>query len=278
MCFVSISPFDFLDQKTAQIDEAISIKEKQIKLLKERKQIIIQQAVTQGLNPNVQMKASGVDWIAEIPEYWTIKKFRFSFDFGKGLNITKENLQDNGIPCVNYGEIHSKFGFELNPEIHKLLCVSEEYLKKFPKSLLNEGDFVFADTSEDFDGAGNFTYFNSSEATFAGYHTVITRPLINFNSRFIAYFFDSLAYRKQVRKRMKGVKVYSITQSILKDTQLLLPSELEQDEVVRFLDTETNKIKNAIDIQESQIKKLKEYKTTLINSAVTGKIKVPGVA
>lgn len=266
---------NFLDIKTAQINEAIAIKEKQIELLKERKQIIIQQAVTRGLNPNAPMKGSGVDWIEEYPNHWSTLKFRFSFKFGKGLNITKENLQDIGIPCVNYGEIHSKFGFELNPVENKLLCVSEEYLKKSPKSLLSQGDFIFADTSEDIDGSGNFTYLNSSEVTFAGYHTVIAKPKINFNSRFVAYFLDSISFRKQVRKRVKGVKVYSITQNILKDTHILLPPRKEQEKIASFLDVEMRKIKDAISIQVNQIEKLKEYKTTLINSAVTGKIKVP---
>jgi type I restriction enzyme S subunit len=69
---------NFLDQKTAQIDAAIAIKEQQIALLKERKQIIIQQAVTQGLDPNVPMKDSGVEWIGEIPAHWEVKKLRYT--------------------------------------------------------------------------------------------------------------------------------------------------------------------------------------------------------
>src|SRR5690606_9425810 len=70
---------NFLDQKTAQIDEAITIKEQQIALLKERKQIIIQKAVTQGLNPDVPMKDSGVDWIGEIPAHWEVRRSKFLF-------------------------------------------------------------------------------------------------------------------------------------------------------------------------------------------------------
>ncbi|WP_413692082.1 restriction endonuclease subunit S [Psychromonas sp. KJ10-2] len=70
---------NFLDKKTAQLDEALAIKEKQIELLKERMQIIIQQAVTQGLNSEVPMKDSGVDWIAEIPEHWEVKRAKYLF-------------------------------------------------------------------------------------------------------------------------------------------------------------------------------------------------------
>ncbi len=187
-------------------------------------------------------KDSGVEALGEIPNVWEVLRFRDICDFGKGLNITKENLEDVGIPCVNYGEVHSKYGFEVNPEAHQLKCVSESYLKSSPKSLLRYGDFVFADTSEDIDGSGNFTYLNSHQMTFAGYHTVIVRPKNNINVRFLAYVFDSLSFRNQIRKAVKGVKVYSITKSILKDTTIWLPDVDCQHEISQFLDTKVGEL------------------------------------
>jgi type I restriction enzyme S subunit len=264
----------FLDDKTAKIDRAIAQKEKMITLLKERKQIIIQNAVTKGLDPNAKMKHSGVEWIGEIPEGWEVKRLRNVFSFSKGLTITKENLQDEGIPCINYGEIHSKYGFEVNPEVHPLKCVSEEYLKDNSNSLLKRGDFIFADTSEDLEGSGNFTHLNFEGTVFAGYHTIIGRPKSSINSRFLAYVLHSLPFRNQVRTRMKGVKVFSITQSILKDLTCWYPDEKEQKTIAEYLDIEAAKIDKAIKLQEQQIEKLKELKSTLIDSAVTGKIKV----
>src|SRR5690606_32334145 len=261
----------FLDDKTAKIDRAIAQKEKMIALLKERKQIIIQNAVTKGLNPNVKMKHSGVEWIGEIPEGWEVKRLRNVFSFSKGLTITKENLQDEGIPCINYGEIHSKYGFEVNPEVHPLKCVSEEYLKDNSNSLLKRGDFIFADTSEDLEGSGNFTHLNFEGTVFAGYHTIIGRPKSSINSRFLAYVLHSLPFRNQVRTRMKGVKVFSITQSILKDLTCWYPDEKEQKKIAEYLDIEAAKIDKAIKLQEQQREKLKELKSTLSDSAVTGK-------
>ncbi|MCB4745351.1 MAG: restriction endonuclease subunit S, partial [Sulfurovum sp.] len=217
-----------------------------------------------------------VEWIGEIPEGWEVKKFRFLFNFSKGLNITKENLQEEGIPCVNYGEIHSKYSFELDPEKHPVKCVSEEYLETAQKSLLRKGDFIFADTSEDVEAAGSFTYLKSEVPTFAGYHTIITRlkkPMVN---RFIAYFLNSDAFRNQVRQKVKGVKVYSITNAILKETLICLPQLEEQQGIVKYLDIETKKIDQVISFQQKQIEKLKEYKATLIDSVVTGKILVKG--
>ncbi len=265
---------EFLDRKTALIDQAIDIKEKQIQLLKERRQILIHQAVTRGLNPNVKMKDSGVEWIGEVPEHWEVKRLKYIFDLGKGLTITKENLSDEGVFCMNYGEIHSKFGFEVDTKIHDLKCVDENYLKTNPKALMNQGDFVFADTSEDIEGSGNFSYLKSSEKIFAGYHTVLVRPKFEINSRFFAYEFDSVSFRNQIRCNVKGVKVYSITQKVLKEPFVWIPPKEEQEAIVSFLDEKSSQIKKSITIQQTQIEKLKEYKSTLINSAVTGKIKV----
>lgn len=265
---------NFLDDKTSKIERAITIKQKQIELLKERRQILIQKAVTRGLDDYVKLKKSSVEWIGEIPEHWEVKKFRNTFKLGKGLTITKENLTDEGVYCVNYGEIHSKFGFEVNPVIHKLKCVHPDYLINNSSSLLNEGDFVFADTSEDIKGSGNFTYLNSKEQVFAGYHTVIARPTKDILSRFIAYEFDSPAFKSQIHTKVKGVKVYSITQSILKELSILLPPKNEQLEIVNYLDNVTSKIATVISLKEQEIEKLKEYKMSLIDGVVTGKVKI----
>lgn len=267
--------YEFLSKKIKQIDQAIALKQQQIEKLNEYKQIVIQNAVTKGLNPNAPMKNSGVDWIGDIPEHWDVIRFRNAFRFNKGLNITKENLNDEqGILCLNYGEIHSKYGFEFIPNVHPLKFVDESYLKNNQKSLLNDGDFVFADTSEDIEGSGNFSYINGQDLVFAGYHTLIAKPKINFNSRFIAYVLDSSAFRNQVRLRVKGVKVFSITQAILKTTFIWLPTEQEQNEIVKYLDEKMQKFNNAKIAYQIQIDRLKEYKNILINQAVTGKIKI----
>lgn len=207
--------------------------------------------------------------VVEVPKGWVIVRFRDLFYFGKGLNITKENLQPTGVPCVNYGEVHSKYSFEVNPREHKLHCVSEDYLKKCSQSLLNRGDFVFADTSEDIDGSGNFTQLVSDDTVFAGYHTVICSPIGGNDSRYLAYFLDSESYRNQIRKAVKGVKVYSITKAILKNTKVWLPSVREQMYISGYLNKKAAQIKEAIAIKEQQIALLKERKQIIIQKAVT---------
>ena len=265
---------NFLDHETAKIDTLIAKQEKLIALLKEKRQAVISHAVTKGLNPDTPMKDSGVEWLGEVPEHWKISKIRFDFVFDKGLTITKTNLVDKGVPCVNYGEIHSKFGFEVDPDKHHLKCVNEDYLKSNKSSLLQQGDIVFADTSEDLEGAGNFTQLTSNKKVFAGYHTIIIRCITNCEARFIAYLFDSVAFRKQIQHTVKGVKVFSITQAILKNTNVWYPNKTEQKEIAEYLDFKTRKIDILIDKAAQAIELIKERKTALISAAITGKIDV----
>ncbi|AYA42217.1 restriction endonuclease subunit S [Xenorhabdus nematophila] len=221
-----------------------------------------------------EYKDSGVEWLGDIPTHWTMSKLRYMFYFGKGLSITKENLRDEGIPCVNYGEIHSKYGFELDPTRHLLKCVDKYYLNYFSNALLNMGDFVFADTSEDIDGSGNFTHLISDHTVFAGYHTIIARPKERQNSRFYAYLCDSQEFRTQIRYSVKGVKVFSITQEILRGVNVWLPTMKECQKIATFLDHEIAKIDTLIKKQQQLIRLLQERRTSLISAAVTGKIDV----
>jgi len=214
-------------------------------------------------------KDSGVEWVGKVPAEWEVKRFRDYFLFSKGLGITKDDLQDEGIPCVSYGEIHSRCGFEVNPLVNRLKCVDLSYDKENHKSLLYKGDFVFADTSEDIEGSGNFTQLVVKEKVFAGYHTVIARPKGDNYKRYLAYLLESIAFRNQIRSFVKGVKVYSITNTILKKTFLILPSLKEQTAIANFLDTKTALIDQAISIKEKQIELLKERKQIVIQNAVT---------
>lgn len=265
----------YLDAKLGEIDALIGKQQTLLEKLAEQRTAVITHAVTKGLNPAAPMKNSGVEWLGDVPAHWEIIKNKYILEFSKGLTITKENLINDGIPCVSYGEIHSKYGFEVNPGKHFLKCVSEEYLENNDHAYLKNGDFVFADTSEDVKGSGNFTYLNSNLPVFAGYHTIVARPnLRKVLPRFLAYVFDSNAHRNQIRAMVKGVKVFSITQAFLKNTFSWLPSKKEQTAIAEYLDNETAKIDRLCDTVNQTIGRLKEYRTALITQAVTGKIKV----
>lgn len=277
----------FLDEKTAQFDSIISKKEALIEKLEEAKKSLISEVVTGKVRvvktndgyelverKKEEMKDSGVEWLGDIPKEWDLKRSNYVFKFSKGLSITKENLKDEGIPCINYGEIHSKYGFEVNPKRHKLKCVTEEYFNSNPNALIKYGHFVFADTSEDIQGCGNFSYLNAEDSIFAGYHTIIVRPIKTVSSRYLAYLFDSDDWRIQIRTKVSGIKVFSITQSILKTTKVILPTLSEQKLIVDYLDNKFVNINSMINNMKKQIEKLKEAKQSLISEAVTGKIEI----
>ncbi len=221
-----------------------------------------------------EMRDSGVEWLGEIPKDWEVKYFKHMFNFKKGLSITKADLKESGVPCVSYGEIHSKYRFELNPSKQNLQYVDEEYLSTGTSSLLEYGDFIFCDTSEDLNGCGNFTYLNEYSKVFAGYHTIIARANKEINYRYMAYLFDSNDWRFQIRSKVSGIKVFSITQSILKTTTVIQPSLIEQKHISDYLDIKCNGINHTIDKTKLQIEKLKEAKQSLISEAVTGKIEI----
>ena len=217
----------------------------------------------------LKYKPSGVEWLGEVPEGWEVKPLRSVFKFSKGLTITKDDLRDEGVCCVNYGEIHSKYGFRLNPKFHPLRCVEPEYLSSNPDALIHDGDFVFADTSEDLAGSGNFTHLRSENPIFAGYHTIIGRPCKDNSPLLLAYQIHSSAFRSQIQKQVKGVKVFSISQGILKAAKCLLPPLPEQTAIAEFLDRETAKIDGLVAEQRRLIELLKEKRQAVISHAVT---------
>lgn len=209
------------------------------------------------------------DELHNIPKDWDLRPFKSIIKFGKGLSITKENLRESGVQCLNYGEIHSKFPFEVFPSKDTLPFVSTDYLTTDLKALAHPGDIVFADTSEDVAGSGNFTQIMGNEPIFAGYHTVITRPNAEVNSRYIAYVLESEDFRNQIRSRVNGVKVYSITKSILGNTRVWLPDRDAQNSIAAYLDHQTQKISKLLREKQSFLELLGEKRQALISHYVT---------
>lgn len=214
---------------------------------------------------------SGVEWIGDIPEGWDIMKFRYFFTTRTGLTITKSDLVDDGVPCVNYGEIHSKFGFDLDVMRDELRNAPIELLETQKSSLVTENDFIFCDTSEDVDGSGNYTLISNinQKKLFAGSHTIIAHPLKTAHYRYLAYLFSTVEWRSQVRKNVSGVKVFSITQGILKGTRIIFPPLETQIDIADYLDLETAKIDSIIKVKETLIERLKDKRISLITHAVS---------
>jgi len=196
------------------------------------------------------------------------------FTFGKGLPITKADLVDEGIPVISYGQIHSKMnpGTRIVPEL--LRYVPEKFLNSNPASLAKKGDIFIADTSEDLAGIGNAVYIDTDESVFAGYHTIIARPKNPAYAKYFAYLFLDDNWRNQLRLLASGIKVYSVTQTMLRRVSVIIPSLSEQMQICDYLDEKCSLIDGIIKDKQLIIDELESYKRSLIYETVTGKKRV----
>ncbi len=256
---------NFLDQKTAQIDAAIAIKEQQIELLKERKQIIIQQAVTQGLDPNVPMKDSGVEWIGQIPEHWEVVKLSYvaKIDAGSTPSRSNSSYWGGNIPWIKTGEVNYNtiFGSEE--------CITTAGLKGSSLRLAPIGTLLMA-----MYGQG----VTRGRVAVLGIPATYNQACcgITFKSRInveFARFFFIAAYN-YIRDDGNETSQMNLSAGYISSLRIVVPGLDEQSIIIKFLDDFSLSVDEAVSLQVKQIQKLKEYKTTLINSAVTGKIKI----
>lgn len=247
---------NFLDSKTQNIDARIELLEK-----KKERYTTLRKAL---INEAVNGEGKG----------WTTVRMKDVFSFTKGLSITKENLEETGIPVISYGQIHSKQNKGVQIDDSLIRFVNESYLETGKKSLTEQFDFIFADTSEDLDGCGNNVYVDRNETLFAGYHTIILRNKNHQDNKFLAYLFLSDNWRTQIRKSVCGIKVFSITQKDLAPVEIVLPSYEEQVRISEYLDKKTSAIDAIVSNITKEIDSLKIYRRALINEAVTGKLDI----
>lgn len=209
------------------------------------------------------------EWFGELPEGWNMVPLSALFRFSKGLSITKADLVKTGEPVISYGQIHSKQNIGVE--------VRECLLRRVPNVLAGEtspsrvlsNGFVFADTSEDLEGCGNNVRNDLSHAFYGGYHTVVLNPRRDFNSKYLAYLFTTDAWRFQIRRDLVDVKLFSVNQTSLNETYVVIPPAGVQKSIVSYLDERCAAIDGDIDKRRMVIEKLKEYKKSLITRAVT---------
>ncbi len=211
-------------------------------------------------------KTNSIDWMKDYPDNWNCMPLKRYFTFGKGLPITKADLIESGEKVISYGQIHAKYNTGVHVDERLCRYVSSSYLKSNPNSLCTKGDIIIADTSEDREGCGNAVYIDVEEPIFAGYHTIILKS--NKDNRYIAYLLLTDAWRYQIRKRVQGVKLFSITQKILNQCSIILPPLSEQKSIADYLDDRCSKIDEIIAEATASIEEYKELKQAVISNAV----------
>ncbi|PKF79529.1 hypothetical protein CW749_11100 [Vibrio sp. vnigr-6D03] len=249
---------NFLDKRTSQIDEAIAIKQKQIELLKERKQIIIQKAVTQGLDSNVPLKESGIIGLGLVAEHWDIvfnrRVFRENSRKVKGDELPLSLSQVDGVIPSNDMKERS-----LSPS-HR-----NNFKLCFP------GDLVV----NRFKGHLG-VFFNSEYEGIVTFHYGVFEPQKGVHTKFYEHLYHTEPFKAIYAGASNGMTVglQNLSNQNFYMIKTIRPPEKEQIEICKYIEKISDEINVAIGGNELQIERLKEYKATLINSAVTGKIKV----
>ena len=231
----------YLDEQTGKIDQAIEREQKMIDLLEERKQIIIQQAVTKGLNPNAPMKDSGIDWIGEIPQSWKSIRLKYCMKIRNGQDY-KHCVADFGYPVYGSG---GQFAY------------ASQYMY--------DGEVVFFGRKGTIDKP--LYYKGKFWAVDTMFYAI---PKKNIIGRFLYYAGRTIPFKYY----STSTALPSMTQTDLGNNPIALPPIEEQQNIVSYLDEKMGNIDRAIEAREKLISLLRERKQIIINEVVTGKIKV----
>lgn len=231
----------YLDTATAKIDEAIAQQQKMIDLLNERKQIIINNAITKGLNPNAKMKPSGIDWIGNIPEHWEVMPLKYCMRINNGRDY-KEYETDDGIPVIGTG---GQFAYS--------------------KAEMYSGEVVFFGRKGTIDKP--FHYNGSFWAVDTVFYAIAKGNII---CKYLYYLGTTIPFGLY----STSTAIPSMTQTDLLNNPVALPPIDQQKEIVEYLDGIIAKHDEAITNATKQITLLQERKQIIINDVVTGKVKV----
>ena len=248
----------FLDTKTSLIDSLIEKTQRKIELLKEKRTSLINELVTKGLNPNVEMKDSGVEWIGEIPSHWETKKLKYLSKIIYGISPPDTTYNDEGIGTllINGPVEYSKTDFGYT---RSLKWTTE------PNKFTTKGSLLFCLRGST-TGRMNITHTDVS----------IGRGVCSINSNENQWFliYSMFSVRRWIQDQISGSTFPSVTSDDVNNYVICSPPINEQQQIVEYLDEQTQIIDNTISIEEKRIKLLKEYRQSLISEVVTGKRKV----
>lgn len=255
----------FLDQKTAEIDTAIAKKEWLIELLQEQKSILINQAVTRGLDPDALMRDSGVEWIGQVPTHWESRRLKLLASFiTSGPRGWSDRLSDEGAVFLQSGNLDNSLGVDM-AGAHRVFAPKGAEAKR---TRLQDGDVLICITGAN-TGRVAVARIDEQEA-YINQHLSLVR-LKAANPSFVAYslssqgrtYFDLCQYGLK-----EGLSLFDVANAIV-----ILPSIREQDEIVKFLNSGVGQLDATIITASKQCDQLNELKKTIISEAVTGQLK-----
>lgn len=259
---------NFLTHKTAEIDEAIAKKQRLIELLQDQKAILINQAVTKGLNPKVLMRDSGVEWIGEIPEHWEIKRAKHlfqaivdtehktapSFDTEEYLIVRTSNVRDGKLRLEN------------------ALYTNEKIYQQWTRRAIPEaGDILFTREAP----AGEACILPPNTKALIGQRMVLMKVNSEaLDARFAVFSIYGGAGKQYINNLSIGSTVPHFNMSDIKNIPIIAPDLIEQRQISQHLETIVSEVDSGIDKELQGISVLEEFKLCLISNVVTGKIKI----
>ena len=225
--------------------------------------------MTKGLDPNAEMKDSGVEWIGKTPINWQVKRAKnIVTEFTKGSGITKEDIDNNGdISCVRYGEIYTKYDISFTQAFSRTnlsKISSPRYIKK--------GDIIFSGTGELVEEIGKNVVYEGNEPCLAGGDIIIAKHKCD--ATFLNYAFNSSYSQMQKSFGKSKLKVVHISASDIGNIILTIPPICEQRAIAKFLDEKIALINYITKSMNDLIPVYENYKKSLIYEYVTGKKEV----
>lgn len=267
---------NFLDRKIAKINQAINIKQKQIVLLKERKQILIHKAVTQGLNPNVRLKDSRVEWIGEIPEHWEVKRMKnFISDLESGVSVNASESESASGNEIGVLKTSSVYNYIFEPHENKKVFNSD--LRRVNCPVKANNIIISRMNAPELVGASGYVAKDFPNLFLPDrlWQTVINKSL-KLNVKWLSQVITTIGFRNCITAIANGSSpsMKNISKGDFLNLKVVHPPIVEQNEINAFIEVLSKKNSTAVLLKEKEIEKLKEYKTSLINSVVTGKVKI----
>ncbi|WP_335987504.1 restriction endonuclease subunit S [Spongiibacter tropicus] len=257
----------YLDRETARIDALIEKKIRFIELLKEKRQALITQAVTKGLDPNVPMRDSGVEWIGEVPEGWAVKNISYVFRAVGDVDHYMPASVDTGVPYLMTGDIKD-FASEVSFDECKQVS-QKDYRKLSRKIKTSKGDVVMARYAT----IGTSMYVDINLNFLVSYSCVTIKPEPSeLSGQYLFYYLKSDAFFQGIKNQINSNTQDNVGIGDLKKVKIVLPNIREQGEIVEWLEDKIAKIDRLSEKSRCSIELLKERRSALITAAVTGQI------
>lgn len=260
----------FLDRETARIDNLIAEKQSFINLLKEKRQALISHVVTKGLDPNVKMKDSGVEWIGEVPEHWELKKLKYVGKIQSGIAKGKDNADKDVIDVPMLRVANVQDGYLDLENVHTIQIEPRElerYSLQYGDVLMNEGG--------DNDKLGRGAVWREATSPCIHQNHVFALRMQKIEPEWLELLTQSSYAKFYFYYHSKqSTNLASISATNIKQTPLVVPPKSERTEIINFLNKELARSQNLYNQVLGSIDLLKEHRTALISAAVTGKIDV----